>query len=153
MLKIFHRFHEMDYSQLLQLYAEDGPDSYALNTDLYLYLKDDFFRVEGAFYAAWCIDEKYVSVLRVEPYRDGWLVEALQTLRSERGKGFATKLLRSVLDASVIPNGEAVYAHVHKKNISSLAVHRTCGFDRISESAAFIDGSVYQHSCTLKYTK
>lgn len=153
MLKIFRRFWELDFSQLAILYAEDAPESYDSSVELYQYLKEDFFRVAGAFYAVWCEEGKYVSALRMEPYRDGWLVEALQTLRAERGKGYATKLLHSTLDTSEIPNGQPVYAHVHKKNSSSLAVHRTCGFKRVSECAAFIDGSVYQHSCTLKFIK
>lgn len=151
MLKIYNKFAQLDFSQLSAVYGYG--DAYELRNDLYDYLHDDFFRVKGAFYAAWEEQGDYVSVLRAEPYRDGYLIEALQTHPMHRCKGYAKQLLRSVLDSGCIPSGIPVYAHIHKKNQASFAVHKACGFLKILDHAVFIDGSVYQHSCTVKWIK
>ena len=44
-----------------------------------------------------------------------------------------------------------LYSHVEKNNKSSLAVHQKCSFQRISEHAVYIDGSVSNSACTLCY--
>lgn len=148
MLKIFYKLSDLDFSQLCTVYGLEE-NSAAQCNDLYDYLLEDFFRVHGAFYAVWEAEGRYVSVLRAEPYRDGYLIETLETQPSARGKGYAKKLLNGVLSGGTIPTELPVYAHVHKKNRSSLAVHTACGFTRILEHAVFIDGSVYNHTCTM----
>lgn len=153
MLKICNSFAELDFDGLLKVYGYDGTGGYADSCRLYEYLHDDFFRVRGAFYALWVEKGVYVSALRAEPYQDGYLIEALQTYLEEQNKGYGKRLVNAVLHASCIPEGAPVYAHIHKKNIASLKLHRSCGFEKKSDYAAFIDGSVCSHSLTVMYMK
>jgi ribosomal protein S18 acetylase RimI-like enzyme len=84
----------------------------------------------------------------LEPYRDGLLVEALETAPGYRRRGYAEALLRQVLGSFA---GKKIYSHVDKTNIPSLRLHEKCGFSRISECAAYIDGSINSRACTLCY--
>lgn len=152
MLKLCNKLSEIKFSQLCDVYGYDQ-GGIGRQNDLYDYLYEDFFRVRGAFYALWESQGCYVSALRAEPYRDGYLIEALETHPAERERGYAKSLLDAVLHSGKIPAGHPVYAHVHKKNAASLAVHAACGFERVLEHAVFIDGSVYQHSCTLRWSE
>lgn len=152
MLKVFHSFQLLDFDQLCAVYGNEG-DYTKQRNDLYDYLHEDFFRVSGAFYAVWELQGLYVSALRMEPYRDGYLIEALETLPRERGKGYAKSLLNGVLYSGEVSDGLPVYSHVRKKNSASLAVHTACGFEPILDHAVFIDGSVYHHSRTLRWTR
>lgn len=153
MLRIFFDFRELDFEKLSAVYGYDETDRYSQRNDFYDYLREDFFRVTGAFYAVWELEGRYVSALRVEPYRDGYLIEALETRPEVRGKGYAKNLLNGVLQCDAIPSEGNVYAHIHKNNRASLAVHKACGFERILEHAVFIDGSVFHNSCTVKWKK
>lgn len=162
MLYIARNLGQLDFSQLMAVYEEGNlenggelysglPQGQALlraEQDFYQYLRHDFFAVNGAYYAIWQENEMYVSALRIEPYKDGVLLEALETHPKHRRKGFAEKLIREVL-----PMEPKVYSHVGKRNAASLRVHEKCGFYRISEQAVYIDGSVNDKCCTLCYEK
>ena len=134
-------FPDRDESVQLQL-AEDG----FLN-----YLREDFFRQRDAVYAVWICDSRYKAALRLELYRDGLLLEALETAPSARRQGYACQLLQSVLDYLQESRFKRVYSHIDKKNIPSIGVHCKCGFQRISETATFIDGTITVNSCTMCY--
>ena len=162
MLKIVHRMGDLSFSKLMAVYAEgnringlcnypelsDARQVFQAEQDFYQYLRECFFTVPGAFYAVYTVENHYISALRMEPYRDGLLLEALETVPEERGKGYASSLLQDVLREV---KDKKVYAHVHKKNIPSLKVHEKCGFVRISECASYIDGSVNGQCCTMLY--
>lgn len=117
--------------------------------DFYDYLKECFFKTEGAEYSILETEGKYVCALRYEPYKDGFLISALETMPSERMKGYAVMLLNAVLPRI----GGKVYSHVGKKNAASLAVHKKCGFSIISDQARYLDGSVNNKAYTLCYKK
>jgi len=80
--------------------------------------------------------------VRFEPYRDGLLLEALETAPDERNKGYAKQLLSDGLAYLRKRGSMTVYSHIHKKNKASVSVHTACGFRPISNCAVFIDGSV-----------
>jgi RimJ/RimL family protein N-acetyltransferase len=113
------------------------------------YLRRDFFSVKGAFYCIWTENGVYLSALRMEPYKDGILLCALETKPSARSKGYATALLKAALNEVDLP----VYSHIRKGNRASVAVHRACGFRLQHEGARFLDGSVSSNSNTYIYTK
>ena len=50
-------------------------------------------------------------------------------------------------------DGKRIYSHVGKRNAASLAVHEKCGFYQISDTAAYIDGSVDSKAYTLSNMK
>ena len=152
MLVVIHSMRELNFGQLMAVYEEsnrkngkefwpeqpEGQQILRAEQDFYQYLRESFFQTEGAFYAVWTEKGYYVSALRLEPYQDGLLLEALETL------------IRAVQE---LPEIEKIYAHVHKKNTASLKTHKNCGFRRILEHAVYIDGSVRTNSCTLCYEK
>jgi GNAT superfamily N-acetyltransferase len=119
--------------------------------DFYQYLREVFFATEGAIYAVWEEQGAYLSALRLEPFSDGLLLEALETHPEYRRKGYAKKLIDAVLPNLRHKNIKAVYSHVNKRNTASLQTHISCGFQRISEQATYIDGSVTKTSCTMGF--
>ena len=116
--------------------------------EFYQYLQQVFFQTEGAVYYLWEVKSRPVCALRLEPYRDGMLLEALETAPEQRRKGYATALIRAAL-AQV--GTVKIYSHVGKRNEASLKTHIACGFRRISEQAVYADGSVNDRCCTLLY--
>ena len=97
----------------------------------------------------WISGGRYIAALRVEPYRDGYLITGLETAPDARRKGYATKLLQGVIahlkDEGKVP----VYSHVDKGNHASMAVHKKCGFQILYDYGVYLDGSVFQTSYTL----
>lgn len=164
MLLIAKGLGALDFSKLMEVYAEgnreNGEEFYPsepphrqillAEESFYQYLREVFFRTAGAYYAVWTLEGRYVSALRLEPYRDGLLLEALETAPEMRRKGYAAALIRAVLEEV---GDTPVYSHVRKRNTASLKAHAACGFQRVLEHAACIDGSVLQSQCTLRYSK
>ncbi len=93
----------------------------------------------------WTADGAYVSVLRLEPYVDGYLLTGLETAPAARGKGYATMLMRAMLD--IFP--ERIYSHVQMKNTASLALHQNVGFKILYDYAHLLDGTVSRNYYTL----
>lgn len=164
MLRIITKMAELSLPALMPVYEQsnlanasdnwpDLPNGFALQLaeqEFGQYLREVFFKTPGAFCAVWEEEGKYVSALRLEPFRDGMLLEALETAPAERRKGYAVKLVRSVL---AFMGDMKVYSHVGKRNAASLAVHKHCGFRVLQDHAAYIDGSVDRRCCTLCYQK
>ena len=160
MLIIAEKLRLISFSSLMEVYIEGNlekakedfsyePEVLGLRhaeEDFYHYLSACFFKTPGAKYAIWEEHSRYVSALRLEPYKDGLLISALETAPDHRRKGYATLLLKEVLSTL---NGK-VYSHVSKTNIASLKTHEKCGFHRIEEHAVYLDGSVNSRACTLR---
>lgn len=156
----FTKLDEMIFSQLIDVYEESillevGGRCYSRDRnaarvqaeqDLYSYLNDVFFATEGAWYAAWIEQGVYRSVLRIEPYRDGFLISGLETAPKFRKLGYAKNLIMAVLEEIDKP----VYSHIEKRNMASIEVHRSCGFSFIHDFAVYLDGSVVSTSLTLR---
>ena len=164
MLQWISAMRDLNFGQLMAVYEESNRDNGAefwpdspegqqilsAEQDFYQYLRESFFKTEGASYAVWCENGKYVSALRLEPYQDGLLLAALETAPEHRQKGYAAALIRAVLEHM---EGTKVYAHIHKRNIPSMCTHESCGFRRVLEYAVYIDGSVRRDSCTYCYER
>lgn len=163
MLRIYSKLANLRFGELMEVYEESNrdncgefypelsPEQQRLQgeQDFYAYLRDDFFTIADSVYAVWEIDGRYVSALRLEPYRDGCLLTALETKPDRRGCGYAKNLITHVLDR--FPG--RIYSHVGKKNPASLHVHQECGFKKISDTAVYLDGSVDSRCCTLCFEK
>lgn len=163
MLKLIRSIGELDFTRLMDVYIEGNlengeafyphlsPREQQLRAeqDFYAYLRE-FFRTPGGVYALWEENGRYISALRLEPYKDGLLLEALETMPEYRRRGCGKKLILAALEAVRKEKPCPVYAHVHKRNRPSLEIHKACGFVRVSEQAVFIDGSVSDRSCTLR---
>lgn len=161
MLYIATKMQELNFSQLMAVYEDgnrengevffpdlsEGQQMIRAEQSFYEYLREGFFSVSGAVYALWVEDGNYVSALRLEPYEDGLLLEALETAPAQRRKGYAEQLMRAV--QAQFP--EKIYSHVSKRNVASLAVHEKCGFRQVLDYAKYIDGSVARTAVTLCY--
>lgn len=160
MLILARRMADVFFSNLMEVYIEgntengnerypdlsDGEKLLQAEQDFYQYLTDVFFRTTGAVYAVWEEKGRYISALRLEPYRDGLLLEALETRPDMRRRGYAENMIHAVLAHF---SDRCIYSHVNKRNVPSLKLHEKCGFQRISENAVYIDGSVNDYCCTL----
>lgn len=159
MLHLAYKFHQLNFGKLMEVYAQGNEENGRLfyselseneqllrvEQSFYRYLAEIFFRTEGAVCAVWEENGYYCSALRLEPYQDGMLLEALETAPDLRRRGYATALLLAVRQQ--FPG--KIYSHVRRQNTASLAVHQHCGFVQILDHARYIDGSVARNAVTL----
>lgn len=154
---IIRSLRDLQFSKLVDVYSGSMFTSCSSNEqrleaeqDFYAYLRVFF---QSGFYAVWEAGDRYISALRLEPYQDGLLLEAVETAPDFRKQGFAKKLLNAMLEYIRERENCPIYSHVAKNNLPSLALHNGCGFTRIAEFAVYIDGSVSQDACTFALDK
>ena len=161
MLVLATSLRQLRFSELMEVYADSNeekasdwsnlPHGYALTLaeqDFRQYLDEVFFRTPDAVCAVWEEKGYYVSALRLEPYKDGLLLEALETHPDQRMKGYAAMLISAVQQHL---GSVKIYSHVKKSNTASLKTHEKCGFKQISDYAVYINGSVDYRCSTLLY--
>ena len=160
MLKIINTMRDFPFGQMMEVYYESNaatareqfPDEseyeglYRVEMEFYRYLRYDFFTMGDGFYALWMEGNRPVSTARFERWKDGWLLEGLETHPDHRGKGYA----RRVLEGALLRIQEPVYAHVAKDNGPSLRVHEKCGFVRCPDTA-LVNGNFDSRFVTLVY--
>jgi RimJ/RimL family protein N-acetyltransferase len=106
------------------------------------YLLNEFFRKSGATVCLWVEGKQGVSALRLEPWKDGFLLAALETAPTQRRQGYAGGLLKAV-KAHLTEQGRGkLYCHIHHRNTVSIRVHVRCGFRKISDTAVLLDDTV-----------
>ena len=146
---------QLNYEKIMQVYQQSiqqsGVENYPdmdecrqlleAEQDFYLYL-NTFLREKDTYCAVWIEEGRYVSALRIEPYRDGVLIAGLETDPKCRKMGFAKLLLSAAIQYLDDRNITKVYSHIHKHNIASIKTHISCGFVRVLDYAVFLDGSV-----------
>ena len=167
MLLTANRLGKLSFGALMEVYVEANrehgaelapgePEARQIQLseqDFYSYLRDGFFTQPRVVYCIWEEKGKYISALRLEPYRDGLLLEALETAPDLRGRGYATRLIQAVQEMLGEQGSVRIYSHVSKKNEASLRTHRRCGFQIFLDHASYIDGSVNSRAYTLRYQK
>ncbi len=166
MLIVFQAMNQINFGQLMDVYEETnhirGEEEYPnlfpeerrvrIEQNLYAYIRENLYAQKNGFCCVWAPEGRYVAALRMEQYKDGWLLTALETDPAARNKGYGKALVNAVLTYMAEQGASAIYTHVNKQNKASLAVHYACGFQRLLEYAVFLDGSVSQKFYTL-YTK
>lgn len=152
MLLTVKSMKDLAFGKLMRLYIEgnrengaelypDEPENrqiFLAEQDFYRYLRESFFPTPGAAYYIWTENGSYISALRLEPYQDGLLLEALETAPDHRNMGCASKLIQAVLAL----RKEKIYSHISKKNTASIRTHEKCGFRKVLDHAVYVDGSV-----------
>ncbi len=153
MLIIARQIRDLDFSQLMDVYRQDnlknGRSLWETEQNFYEFLSQIFFQTPGAVYAVWAVEGRYVSALRLEPFQDGMLVEALETAPGHRRRGCGTDLMNAVIAWLAGEREHLLYSHVSKRNRPSLALHSKCGFVRVLDHAVYIDGTVLQSAVTM----
>lgn len=164
MVERIDKITSLKFGQLMAVYEEGNIENGRMNypnyseseqvlaaeQDFYQFLKD-FFLNSGCYYYVLSDKGYYVSALRIEPYKDGYLLEALETKPKLRGKGYAQTLVLEMLKSLSTENETTVYSHISKTNAISIAVHEKCAFEKILDYAAYIDGSVNNRAYTYCY--
>ncbi len=152
MLRIVHSLKDLNFSQLMDVYIEGnlekrevGLSLLEAEQDFYQYLQEVFFPTRGACYCLWEERGCCVSAMRLEPYRDGWLLEALETRPDRRRCGYGKMLVEQVISMEKF---KPIYSHIHRRNTASLRLHEKCGFEKILDYAVYIDGSVNDRCVT-----
>lgn len=167
MLQIANRLRDLSFGALMEVYREGNEENgralapeetparqLALaEQDFYGYLRDTFFRTPGAQYAVWAEDGRYVSALRLEPYQDGLLLAALETVADQRGRGYASCLISAVQKLLESEGAAVLYSHVSRTNTASLRTHEKCGFVKTLDYARYLDGSINRRAVTLCWKK
>lgn len=165
MLKLATRIRELNFYALMDVYregnreigaatyphADEAEQLLQAEQDFYQYLVQCFFMVDGAVYAMWEENGKYLSALRLEPYADGLLLAALETALEYRRQGYACKLMQAVQDWLSQHGTIKVYSHVSRTNEASQRAHCNCGFRKILDYAVYADGSVLTGSDTYLF--
>lgn len=160
LIEEIHSLSSVRFGQLMEVYLEgnleNGRERYpflspseqllSAEQDFYQYLSE-FFRTSGSFYLVLSQQERYLTALRMEPYKDGLLLEALETRPEERRKGYASELLLRCRKIAA-EQATKIYSHISKRNLPSIAVHERCGFRRILDYAVYVDGSVNDRAYT-----
>ena len=164
MLIIAEKLRDLSFGKLMEVYGEanlengqdrwpDEPEARQValaEEDFYNYLQQVFFKTDDARYLIWEERGRYISALRLEAYRDGLLLAALETHPQMRKHGFAEKLVKAALE---YVGDMTVYSHVSKQNVASLRTHEKCGFEKLLDYAVYADGSVNDRCCTLRSCK
>lgn len=164
MLKIFHTPKELNKAQLMTVYEQSNRDE---GKQRYPYLPENlqilraeedfcayvdvFLKDERSIYAIWTSDDVYCAALRIEAYRDGYLLSGLETALTARRKGYATELVKEFQNYLKKFGAYKLYSHVSKTNRASMIVHMNCGFVRVLDHAVYVDGSVFHNVYTLCY--
>lgn len=165
MLIIARALNALRFDDLMDIYIEGNKEHGAelwpdktyeeqirlAKLDFHRYLQDSFFTKQNAVYAVWEADGKYVSALRLEPNRDGLILEALETIPEERCKGYAIALIHSVQGWLKEQGCVKLYSHVSKRNAVSLRTHERCGFENYLDHVVRTDGTVNHNAYTLRY--
>ena len=151
---------DLSFGKLMDVYAEgnlengrdlwpDEPEGRQIalaEQEFYQYLQQVFFRTKDTRYLILEDSGRYISALRLEPYQDGLLLEALETAPAYRQKGYGAHLTQVAIETV---GTTKVYSHVAKRNTASLRTHEKCGFVKILDHAVYADGSVNDVCCTL----
>lgn len=142
MLKQIKTPGELPWEELDRVYGPDVARAF---------LRYEFFCQPGAALYLWLDGDEAASALRVEPWKDGTLVTALQTAPGQRNRGYASILLSAVLKELGQQGRGRVYAHIRHSNVPSIRVHEKCGFCRIADTARLLDGTVTSRLGTYEY--
>ncbi len=164
MLTILNSAENADFAALSSIYEEsviadgeknfpyeDASVRYLLARQSFYSYVQDFLTKQQGIWALWRADGAYQAACRLEIYRDGFLLAGLEAVPVGRGKGYATALVNGVIAYAAQEGVTVIYSHVAKNNGSSLAVHKKCGFNLISDTAVLLDGSADSSTCTLKH--
>ena len=161
MIRIFHSRKNLRFQDLAQVYEQSlamaGRTNYGsyskyrqlmeAEQDFYQFV-NDFLREPDSFIAVWEVQDDYTSALRIQEYKDGFLLTGLETASVYRGKGYASALVAETLAYLSASKTNKIYSHIRNENAASIKLHLKMGFVKISDSAAYLDGSADHHSGT-----
>lgn len=151
MLKIVKSLRDLDYPQLLAVYREQLEKSAVRGREAAFYEDLSLFLAKrDNVCCLWAPQGRYAACVRVERYRDGFLMTCLETAPECRRQGFAYALVKTILRNFSQHGDKRVYVHVAKNNHPSINLHSKVGFRTVSDSARLVDGTVSQNYMTME---
>lgn len=98
------------------------------------WLRDDFLKNKNTFCYVWEEDNVWISSLRFHCIDSKvYFIEALETHPEYRRKGYAEKLINSIIEG-LKENGDFdIYSYTSITNIASQKTHKRCGFLIVEE--------------------
>lgn len=141
MLLIAKVYSELSEEQLWNVY--DG------NCDTVWYIQRDFFTMPETMCCVWVVNELYCSILRLEPYMDGYLITGLETPVQFRRNGYAEQLIRSAIKYLFDRDVQIIYSHIENRNVASVVLHKKIGFAKIYDYAKYVDGTISANAATF----
>lgn len=94
----------------------------------YMDFVQSFLDSEENRYYIWEINGQWVSALRMTKVEDFYYLEALETAKQCRKKGYGTEFLQELIRLLKRCGRVIIRSNVSKNNMASLALHRKCGF-------------------------
>ena len=158
MLVIVDQPEKVDFSSLFSVYSETISASEMKKGTIrgqteFITSWQDFLSTQNAYLGIWQVCDTCASMVRFEPYRDGYIFSWLETMPQMRNNGAAKALIDAMTHWAVAQNYCPIYCHIDKRNFASIKVFTSCGFSITGKPAVFLDGSVYSSHHTLRYDK
>lgn len=164
MLKVVSSLEPWVFSELLQICSESlqtrngnigivtDSQIYRMNKEQYYYedLISYFLHDHGKMFF-WEESGEHVSACRMIMEDNRFLLHNLETKPSARRKGYAKKLLSSIIDHLANKKGNIICVHIKKDNKPSVALHTAVGFLKVKDTARLLDGSVSSDYITMEY--
>jgi len=154
--KLMDIYSESNFENTDYFYPDEADKTFAVRKveeGFMDFLKNEFFRNACASY--WILDENgvWVSALRISRIKDDlYFLEALETRPDQRGKGYASLLLSSVVETLKNDGPFRLCDCVSKKNTASLKTHEKCGFQVVSEAGYdYLQEEADDHDYGLEY--
>lgn len=158
MLLIADKIENIEISRLFTVYSEtisSMKQEYGAFRGEYAFIisLQEFLSSENAYLGIWCVDGIYMSAVRLEPYRDGYILSCLESAPEHRNCGAAKAIITEMINFANDRGFLPLYSHIHKSNLASIKAFTHCGFEITGKPAVFLDGSVYASYHTLYYKK
>lgn len=156
--KLMDIYYEDNYVEAQRSYPDmEKEESIPLvEQDYLLYLRNDFFlRGNTSIWVLVDEEDNWVSALRLHNVDNKtYYMEALETHPYFRRRGYATKLVRSVIKELGRKGEFRLFSNVGKTNIASMETHKKCGFIVDSEKGYDYSNQSYEEgSYSLKYIR
>lgn len=166
----FYTLESLDFSKLMEVYRESNEDNvsyfYPEETDLdkgrhlveqkfYDYLKTGFYNKPGNRYYVLEDNGEWLSAIRLFPVEgkdNNFFAEALETMPSQRRKGYARKMMELLFEKLGSEGFFEITDTVNKSNEASLRFHLNCGFEIFKDPACCVlNGNVDEKAFTMRY--
>lgn len=79
-------------------------------------------------YYVWEENSEWVSALRLTKLDGFYFMEALETTPEHRRKGYASELIKVLIQKLEEDESVVIRSNVRKSNLASLSTHQKCGF-------------------------
>ena len=124
-------YSEASYEIAKEKYPEMQDLSEAIQEEEYYFVEKflgKFMNKDENTYYVWEANGEWVSALRITKLDGFYFMEALETAPEHRKKGYASELIKALIQKFKETGHFVIRSNVRKINSASLATHKKCGF-------------------------